>query len=68
MDTRRRMGSARLRSDPGSSRRVRVRCGSVFYGPGRWSVPKTHDGVLEVTIPLPREAKKEAVEITPTAA
>jgi len=29
---------------------------------------KTHDGVLEVTIPLPKEAKKETVEITPTAA
>lgn len=29
---------------------------------------KTHDGVLEVTIPLPKEAKKETVEITPSAA
>jgi HSP20 family protein len=28
---------------------------------------KTHDGVLEVTIPLPKEASKEKVEITPTA-
>ena len=28
---------------------------------------KTHDGVVEVTIPLPKEAKKEKVEITPTA-
>jgi len=28
---------------------------------------KTHDGVLEVTIPLPKEARKEKVEITPTA-
>jgi HSP20 family protein len=28
---------------------------------------KTHDGVVEVTIPLPKEAKKEAVKITPTA-
>ncbi len=28
----------------------------------------THDGVVEVTIPLPQEAKKEAVTITPTAA
>ena len=28
---------------------------------------KTHDGMLEVTIPLPEEAKKEPVEITPTA-
>jgi HSP20 family protein len=28
---------------------------------------KTHDGVLEVTIPLPKEAKKETVKITPTA-
>ena len=29
---------------------------------------KTHDGVVEVTIPLPKEAKKETVTITPTAA
>jgi HSP20 family protein len=29
---------------------------------------KTHDGVVEVTIPLPQEAKKETVKITPTAA
>lgn len=28
---------------------------------------ETHDGVLEVTIPLPKEAKKETVQITPTA-
>ncbi len=28
----------------------------------------THDGVVEVTIPLPKEAKTEAVTITPTAA
>src|SRR5664279_1954468 len=28
----------------------------------------THDGVVEVTIPLPKEAKKELVTITPTAA
>ena len=28
---------------------------------------KTHDGVVEVTIPLPKEAKKETVKITPTA-
>lgn len=28
---------------------------------------KTHDGVVEVTIPLPSEAKKEPVRITPTA-
>jgi HSP20 family molecular chaperone IbpA len=27
----------------------------------------THDGVVEVTIPLPTEAKKEPVKITPTA-
>ncbi|MGO9495239.1 MAG: Hsp20/alpha crystallin family protein [Solirubrobacteraceae bacterium] len=27
---------------------------------------KTHDGVVEVRIPLPKEAKKETVEITPT--
>lgn len=29
---------------------------------------KTHDGVVEVTIPLPTEAKKETVTITPIAA
>jgi HSP20 family protein len=29
---------------------------------------KTHDGVVEVTIPLPKEGKKESVSITPTAA
>src|SRR6516225_2583323 len=29
---------------------------------------QTHDGVVEVTIPLPKEAKKEPVKITPTAA
>jgi HSP20 family protein len=29
---------------------------------------KTHDGVVEVTIPLPKEARKETVTITPTAA
>lgn len=28
---------------------------------------KTHDGVLEVTIPMPEAPKKQAVEITPTA-
>ena len=28
---------------------------------------KTHDGMLEVTIPLPEEAKMEPVSITPTA-
>ena len=28
---------------------------------------KTHDGVVEVTIPLPKEATKETVTITPTA-
>ena len=27
---------------------------------------KAHDGVVEVTIPLPKKAKKEKVEITPT--
>jgi hypothetical protein len=27
-----------------------------------------HDGVLEVTIPLPKEAAKEPITITPTAA
>ena len=29
---------------------------------------KTHDGVVEETIPLPKESKKESVSITPTAA
>ncbi len=29
---------------------------------------KTHDGIVEVTIPLPKEPKKETVTITPTAA
>ena len=28
---------------------------------------KTHDGVVEVTIPLPKPAKKETVKITPSA-
>ena len=28
---------------------------------------ETHDGVVEVTIPLPKEAKKQTVKITPTA-
>jgi HSP20 family protein len=28
----------------------------------------THDGIVEVTIPLPKEVKKEKVQITPTAA
>ena len=28
---------------------------------------KTHDGIVEVVIPLPKEAKKETIEITPTA-
>jgi HSP20 family protein len=28
----------------------------------------THDGVVEVTVPLPKGAKKERVQITPTAA
>ncbi len=28
---------------------------------------KTRDGVVEVTVPLPKQAKKEKVEITPTA-
>jgi HSP20 family protein len=27
---------------------------------------RTHDGVVEVTIPLPKEAKKETVTITPS--
>ena len=29
---------------------------------------ETHDGVVEVTIPLPKEAKKETVTIKPTVA
>lgn len=29
---------------------------------------KTHDGVVEVTVPLPKEPSKETVTITPTAA
>lgn len=29
---------------------------------------KTHDGVLEVTIPLPAEKEREPVQITPSAA
>lgn len=29
---------------------------------------ETHDGILEVTVPLPKEAKKEIVTITPTVA
>ncbi len=29
---------------------------------------KTHDGVVEVTIPLPKETAKEKVQITPSAA
>lgn len=29
---------------------------------------KTHDGVIEVTIPLPKEANKEPVRVIPTAA
>ena len=29
---------------------------------------RTHNGVIEVTIPLPKEVKKEAVRITPTTA
>jgi HSP20 family molecular chaperone IbpA len=29
---------------------------------------KTHDGVVEVLIPLPEETHKETVTITPTAA
>ncbi|HUA48787.1 MAG TPA: Hsp20/alpha crystallin family protein [Solirubrobacteraceae bacterium] len=28
----------------------------------------THDGVIELTIPLPKEAKKEPVKVIPTAA
>ena len=29
---------------------------------------RTHDGVVEVTISMPKEGKKEPVKITPTAA
>jgi HSP20 family protein len=29
---------------------------------------ETHNGVVEVAIPLPKETKKETVTITPTAA
>lgn len=29
---------------------------------------KTHDGVVEVTVPLPKEPEKQKIEITPTAA
>jgi HSP20 family protein len=29
---------------------------------------KTHNGVVEVTIPLPEQPKKETVTVTPTAA
>ena len=29
---------------------------------------KTHDGIVEVVIPLPKESKKETITITPTAA
>ncbi len=29
---------------------------------------KTHDGIIELTIPLPKEAKKEPVKVIPTAA
>jgi len=29
---------------------------------------KTYDGVVEVTVPLPKESKKETVTITPSAA
>jgi HSP20 family protein len=28
---------------------------------------KTHDGIVEVVIPLPKETKKQTIEITPTA-
>jgi len=28
---------------------------------------ETHDGVVEVTIPLPKEVKKETVKVSPTA-
>ena len=27
----------------------------------------THDGIVEVTVPLPKEARKETITITPTA-
>lgn len=29
---------------------------------------KTHDGLVEVTVPLPKEASKEPITITPTSA
>lgn len=29
---------------------------------------KTHDGLVEVTVPLPKEANKEPITITPTSA
>ena len=29
---------------------------------------KTHDGVVEVTVPMPKEPEKQKVEITPSAA
>jgi HSP20 family molecular chaperone IbpA len=29
---------------------------------------KTHDGMIELTIPLPKEAKKEPVKVIPTVA
>jgi HSP20 family protein len=46
-------------------------CRSMALPPGveaKKIKAKTHDGVVEVTIPLPEKAKKEKIEITPTAA
>jgi HSP20 family protein len=46
-------------------------CRSMALPPGveaKKIKAKTHDGIVEVTIPLPKEAGKEAVTITPTAA
>src|ERR1019366_9726316 len=46
-------------------------CRSMALPPGveaKKIKAKTHDGVVEVTIPLPKEAKKETVRITPSGA
>jgi HSP20 family protein len=46
-------------------------CRSMALPPGveaKKIKAKTHDGVVEVTVPLPKEAKKETIKITPTAA
>jgi HSP20 family molecular chaperone IbpA len=62
-----------------SRRRTSISCGvSARYGSFRRSMAlplgvdpkkigaKTRDGVVEVTIPLSTEAKKETITITPT--